>query len=991
MAIRDLLLKISGDGDDAKRELADVAKDVAAFGEQEAEAVIGVDTAKAESAIERATRELREFGRISVEAAAGVEIAKGEAQIERLKANLVRLSNQPASVKVDAATTKALLDLDRVQARVDRLKLAHADVNVDVDSGSTSVLNIITGAVDGLVSAIGSGGGGLAGGTARVSAGFISFGAATGPLAAILAALAVTIGVALVGAIGALVASLAAAVAAVGVLAVALAGALGPVLAVVIAAVVRFARVIQALRAQSAAAQQAQQQAAAGSSAVTAAAEQQAAAARALTDANERLGQATTQAYREMADAAEAASDAVRSVADAEASRDQANLNVRKSVDDLATLRGELGATGKAFDAVFKKFTDVAVDTSGISAALAGASGGGGPDGSDQLKLEQAILNVRQARNAEKNAIDAVSDAETNRTRTQQRANEFARQGIQASDGYRAALRGVADAQRQVNAAAREQSLAAAQAKAKVLTDNLTDSEQKLLKVIQQVSAAIKDALGPATDAVIGGLATSLGNVATIAKALKPAFTVIGAAIGQALAQFSGELVKPEWISALNALALGGAQLVGIFTADIFIPFLQILRDIAVAALPLLLDGLQQFGDMLQGLAADTGSADLTAIFTGLVGQLGAWLNLGLAIGAVFLALFKNAAGPGKGLVDTLTKGALALAAWLNSKEGTKAVKDFFDKTLPVAKEFVRSVIEMIGAFVRFGIAAAPAVKTVLDVLTFVLTHIKEIALVLLPLGILFGSTFAIATAAVIGVIAVINNLPKIIGAVKTAVGAVGGAFKTAFDFAKNQVSAAINFIGEKFSAFAKTAKSIGTTIGNGIVSGLSTAFKALEGIGKTVLNGLVTVLNLGIDAINKLTPGPLKIAGHTIIPGIPDIPHIPELAAGGITTGSTFAQIGEAGREAVLPLTRRVFGELAAAITAQMRLAAPRAGGPQLAFAGAPTGNVAGRDGRGGVHIEHFHTHIDAPAGELPDVQTTATGLTRLMERRAGGNVRQD
>lgn len=982
MALRDLLLKIAGDGDDAKRELADVAKKVAEFGEQEAEAIIAVDATRAETAIDRAKRELRDYGRISVEAAAGVEIAKGEAQIERIKARLDNLSRQEASVKVEAATTTALLQLDRVQAKVDKLKLAHAEVNVDVDRGSASLIDVIAASVSGLVSAMGSGGGGLAGATTRISAGFISFGAATGPLAAVIAALAVTIGVALVGALGALVASLAAAVAAVGVLSVALVAALGPVLAVVIAAVVRFAKVIQALRAQSAASQQAQQQAAAGAGAVTAAAEQQEAAARALTDANTRLGQATTQAYKEMADAAEAARDAVLDLAIAEDTRDQARLNTRKAVEDLADLRKELGATGQQFDTVFKKFTDVNVDVSGLKSALAAARGssGGGPDGSEQIKLEQAILNVRKARNAEKVAIDGVSDAETNRTRTQQRANEFARQGINASQGYTAALRGVEDAQRQVNAAAQQQSLAAAQTKAKVLTDNLTDSERRLLTVVQQVVAAVKTALGPATDAVLGGVATALGNIATLATALKPVFTVIGVAIAKALTLFSGELVKPEWIAGLSLLAGAGAQLTGIFTADLLLPFLEILRNIAIAALPFLIDGLQEFGDLMKGLAADASVGALTPIFKVLVDNLVAWLRLIAAISRVMLAFFKDSEGPGRLLVDALTNGANALADWLNSKEGMAAVTAFFAATLPLAGSLAKLMLALVIAFLQFAQFSAPAVKVLVDILTFLIQHLREIALILLPLGVLFGSTFAIAAAAVLIVVGIIRTFPKIIDTLKRAVSSVGGAFKNAFDFAKAQVSTAISFIGNKLAAFANTAKRIGTSIGKAIVSGVNSGLSALKNVGKAIGNFVISAINKVFGLLNKIhikVPKILGVGGGEI--GF-HIDPIKPLADGGITTGPTLAQIGEAGREAVLPLTRRVFSDIAAGIVAQMRLAGPNLAPRGFAFAGAPTGNVAG--GAPGVHIDHVDVNVKAAGGGAPDGRHASVLIGRELAR---------
>jgi hypothetical protein len=37
----------------------------------------------------------------------------------------------------------------------------------------------------------------------------------------------------------------------------------------------------------------------------------------------------------------------------------------------------------------------------------------------------------------------------------------------------------------------------------------------------------------------------------------------------------------------------------------------------------------------------------------------------------------------------------------------------------------------------------------------------------------------------------------------------------------------------------------------------------------------MIALFNKAIDVINAATPGAIKIAGHTIVPGIPNIPHV--------------------------------------------------------------------------------------------------------------------
>jgi hypothetical protein len=59
------------------------------------------------------------------------------------------------------------------------------------------------------------------------------------------------------------------------------------------------------------------------------------------------------------------------------------------------------------------------------------------------------------------------------------------------------------------------------------------------------------------------------------------------------------------------------------------------------------------------------------------------------------------------------------------------------------------------------------------------------------------------------------------------------------------------------------------------------------------------------IDKINDLFEFEIKAFGMTYTVNPPDIKGIPELASGGIARRPTLALIGEAGPEAVIPLSR--------------------------------------------------------------------------------------
>lgn len=93
-----------------------------------------------------------------------------------------------------------------------------------------------------------------------------------------------------------------------------------------------------------------------------------------------------------------------------------------------------------------------------------------------------------------------------------------------------------------------------------------------------------------------------------------------------------------------------------------------------------------------------------------------------------------------------------------------------------------------------------------------------------------------------------------------------------------------------------------------GAVTGLPDRIaKAAEGMWDGIVNGFKSALNVIIDGWNRLSftvpsvdAGPVHFGGQTI-----GVPKIPRLAAGGIVTAPTIAMIGEAGPEAIVPLSR--------------------------------------------------------------------------------------
>ena len=130
---------------------------------------------------------------------------------------------------------------------------------------------------------------------------------------------------------------------------------------------------------------------------------------------------------------------------------------------------------------------------------------------------------------------------------------------------------------------------------------------------------------------------------------------------------------------------------------------------------------------------------------------------------------------------------------------------------------------------------------------------------------------------------------------------------KDAWSGIKDVFSTVANFFGDIFSKAWKKVKDIFSTGGkifDGIKDGIVDAFKTIVNAIITGINKVVALPFKGINwALNKIKN--IEILGLKPFDWIDTIsvPQIPKLAKGGITNGATLAEIGEAGREMVLPL----------------------------------------------------------------------------------------
>lgn len=141
----------------------------------------------------------------------------------------------------------------------------------------------------------------------------------------------------------------------------------------------------------------------------------------------------------------------------------------------------------------------------------------------------------------------------------------------------------------------------------------------------------------------------------------------------------------------------------------------------------------------------------------------------------------------------------------------------------------------------------------------------------------------------------ILSALGKLVkGCIDGIIDLAGGLLKAVSDV----LDVIIKLLKGDWKGAWEAAKNIVKDVVNGILSAV-----------ESMANGVVNAVNTMIRALNGLhfnipdwVP---ELGGKTFGFDIKEIAavHIPRLANGGITTGSTLANIGEAGREAVLPL----------------------------------------------------------------------------------------
>ena len=318
--------------------------------------------------------------------------------------------------------------------------------------------------------------------------------------------------------------------------------------------------------------------------------------------------------------------------------------------------------------------------------------------------------------------------------------------------------------------------------------------------------------------------------------------------------------------------------------------------------------------------------------------------DLGTAVENLITSIVGDDSGTNKGLVGNLVPAAeralkgIATVVEKGLPTIVKQLPDMLKNTLPdIAKAAVAIIVAITDAIPELTPVIADALSVLTEELVPYIPQIlgslmKGLALYLISSWKTMFERYAELLAPIINWIkTTISNIINWIAGVITPI----------IDFFKNIVTTAVAILAPIFEkihngiivpvamAITQAIETIKTALGaivgwlnaniiqpiagffsglwNGIKSGVDALVGGIKQVFSTIGNVLKAPINAIIDAINKVIDSINSLTVPDWVPGIggqhPNFGKIPRLAEGGIATKATNAVIGEAGKEAVIPL----------------------------------------------------------------------------------------
>ena len=223
---------------------------------------------------------------------------------------------------------------------------------------------------------------------------------------------------------------------------------------------------------------------------------------------------------------------------------------------------------------------------------------------------------------------------------------------------------------------------------------------------------------------------------------------------------------------------------------------------------------------------------------------------------------------------------------------------------MPTLQVIISGIQQMLPPIMAFGSTIISTIQNIVVQATPVIAQIISAISQILPAVQPIFSTIITTIGNI--VTSVLPPLGSAFQLIANVIVAIAPVVSDAFSVISEIVSSAVSGISSVISGALSLISSIWSGSWSGMVSAFGTIFGGIAEICKAPLNAVISVINKAIDGINSISvdiPDWVPLVGGSHF-GL-SLPHIPQLARGGVVNQATTAVIGEAGKEAVMPLER--------------------------------------------------------------------------------------
>lgn len=344
---------------------------------------------------------------------------------------------------------------------------------------------------------------------------------------------------------------------------------------------------------------------------------------------------------------------------------------------------------------------------------------------------------------------------------------------------------------------------------------------------------------------------------------------------------------------------------------NIFTTLFGIISELIDMVVPFLVDIISQIGKLISDILPVV--ADLLSnVVDAIMNVINLVLPMLKSIIEALMPIIKTIMNIISAIVAKLVPVIKSLVSIISNV--IKMIIDIITPIITVVMQIVQAIIKVLAPIVDIILKAVGfIIDIILGIVQVVISVVEAIVAVISGIVGFIMSIINVIVQIVMSLIGIIVGIVTTI--IETITGIISGiitVIQSIWDFMVNTFSNAVSFFSGVFTSVFEVISGIFndiadffTTVWNGIVEVFSTisdvisetvrgAINKVIGGAVNIINGFIKAINLAVGVINEI-PG-VQITKLTEL-------SVPQLAKGGVVETPTLSLIGEAGKEAVVPL----------------------------------------------------------------------------------------